>query len=577
MASFINYDYAKEFLVYAHSAPGVKWVLTELEELSERVTGGMDLRFAYDNETSWPNSWYYRHFPNAVFVGANPSPQNLRDAVAVVVGEANRAKTEPLLEDRYFHFEYIRMWWPMQDYFNLSAARVANTFDFSAENTQAAQIRRGLWDIWWARDYSTYNAALNTNYTDTQWPVSDRMHLYVRKDIAAQIWNMGIGEGTVMNPLEEVEVNVCTANWQPLSAQVVFNTAGSPLNHPLDIAVGDDGQVYVAEEFNNRVSIFDSAGNLVGALGAGGAGLGLNRPNGLAFSPEGNLYIADTWNYAIKEVSPSGEVIRAWGQPGQFGFEAAEIPQDGFWGPRDVAVDALGRVYVADTGNKRVRVYTAEGQFIRDIGSGGSGEGQLDEPAGLTIDNENNRLYVADTWNQRVSVFSLEGEPLFQFNVRGWYDDLGNRPYLALDEARDLLYVSDPDAGRVLVYDPEGNCLGSFGQAGSDPLDASQFNVAGGIAVDSLGNVYISDAGANRVLRFAPFPASARVEESEAVEGEVLDESSLDEGEGASGESDILEEVIVEDATEESAPLDENIAEVTEPPMVEEITVEAQG
>jgi predicted membrane-bound mannosyltransferase/DNA-binding beta-propeller fold protein YncE len=543
MASFINYDYATEFIVYAHSAPAVKWVLDDLEDLSQRVTGGDGLRFAYDNETSWPNSWYFRDFPNAVFVGGNPTPQSLNDAIAVVVGEANRSKVEPILEDRYFAREYIRMWWPMQDYFNLNADRVANTFDFSPDNLQAAQIRQGLWDIWWARNYETYSEALGSNWTTTQWPVSDRMHLYVRKDIAAQIWNLGTGDVVVSNALveEASEVNQCNANWQPLAAQIVFDTQsipGAALTHPLDLSVGEDGQVYVAEEFAHEISIFSTTGQFVNSIGARDPSTEMTvfqRPNAVAVGPDGNLYIADTWNYRVQVYSPEGELLRGWGQPGQFGFEAAQSPEDGFWGPRDIAVDGFNRVFISDTGNKRVRVYTSEGQYIRDIGSGGSAEGQLDEPAGIAIHSDG-RLFVADTWNRRVSVFSTDGEFLYAFPVRAWYDDLGNRPYIAIDEARDVVYVTDPDAGRILVYDTLGNCIGSFGQPTSEFPNETQFMTASGIAVDQDGSVYISDAGAGRIMRFAPFPlpeppaeASESLETTVEVTSEEVDPSELEE------------------------------------------------
>ncbi len=527
MASFINYDYATEFLVYAHSAPPVKIVLNELEDISRRTTGGMDLRFAYDNETSWPNSWYYRNFPNAIFVGANPTPQSLTDTVAVVVGEANRSKVEPILEDRYFHFEYIRMWWPMQDYFNLTAARIANTFDFNPANTQAAQIRRGLFDIWWSRDYRAYSEAIGGNWNVAQWPVSDRMHLYVRKDVASQIWNMGVGDASVLTTLEDTQPNLCVANWQPRTANLVFGSGADnplPLNHPLDVAV-DAGRVYVADEFNNRISVFDTAGNYVTEIGGVNAELGtpvLNRPNGVAIGPDGNLYVADTWNYQVKVYSPDGELLRSWGQPGQYGVEATQFPEDGLWGPRDIDVDAQGNVYVADTGNKRIRVYTAEGQYLRDIGSAGSGEGQLDEPSGVVV-HPDGRVFVADTWNRRVSVFSQDGQSLYTWDVRGWYDDLGNRPYLGLDAERGIIYVSDPDAGRVLVYDTYGNCLGSFGQTGEGLPEASQLNVATGITVASDGTTYVSDSRAGRILQFSPFDVIVPPPPADAGSGSVIE------------------------------------------------------
>ncbi|MCI0352842.1 MAG: hypothetical protein L0Z53_25760, partial [Acidobacteriales bacterium] len=183
MASFINYDLATEYLVYAHAAPAIKTVLADLEEMSLRTTDGMNMVFAYDNEVSWPYSWYFRDFTNARYFGSSPSAQQLSEAVAVVVGDGNRALVEPLLEDRYYRFEYNRLWWPMQDYFGLTPERVLNALDLSSENPTAAQIRQGMWDIWWERDYTTYGLAVQKDFSIQHWPVADRMHFYVRKDV----------------------------------------------------------------------------------------------------------------------------------------------------------------------------------------------------------------------------------------------------------------------------------------------------------------------------------------------------------------------------------------------------------
>jgi DNA-binding beta-propeller fold protein YncE len=118
-------------------------------------------------------------------------------------------------------------------------------------------------------------------------------------------------------------------------------------------------------------------------------------------------------------------------------------------------------------------------------------------------------LFVADTWNRRVSIFNSDGSFIDTFNVRGWYDELGNRPYLALDGERDMLYVTDPDGGRVLVYNTAGDCLGSFGQASDEIVRGDQFQTVGGIAIGSDGSVYVTDAGAGRLLKFPPFEAPA--------------------------------------------------------------------
>jgi DNA-binding beta-propeller fold protein YncE len=258
----------------------------------------------------------------------------------------------------------------------------------------------------------------------------------------------------------------------------------------------------------------------------------------------------------VQVFTPQGEFLRAWGQRGEYGFNAETLPEDCFWAPRGIAVDSEDRVYVADTGNKRIRVYTSDGQFLMDIGEGGSGLGQLDEPVGLAI-SPDGLLYVADTWNDRISVFTLDGQPanlypagenrlVNSFRVRGWATDLGNRPYIALDSNRGVIYVTDPDAGRVLVYDMGGNCLGSFGQPSRETLGLNQFNTVGGIATDDQGFVYVADVGNGRVLRFDPYNRP------------VIEEAS-------GGEQQLQPE-----ATDELLPLEEVTSEV-------EITEEAVG
>lgn len=519
LASFINYDHPTEFLVYAHSAGAVKTVLDQIEEISLRTTDGYDLRFAYDNEVSWPYSWYFRDYPNAVFVGANPTISNLEDTVAVVVGDDNRSKVEPILEDRYMRFDHNRLWWPMQDYFYLTAARVNDLFDFSPDNLQAAQVREGIFDIWWSRDYSTYADALNKDLSLTNWPVADRMHFYVRKDIAAQVWDYGIGEGGVANPLDDLPVNQCNANWLTPQPITVIENPADPMSRPLGLDVTDEGLIYVAEEYGHRISVFDAAGNFLRHIGQQGSGVGgaqpqFTRPNSVNLASDGSLVVADTWNYRVQQLAPQGDVIDVWGQPGEFGFEAPVDPTDALWGPRD-ALAIGGRVYVADTGNKRVRVYDITGPdpiHIMDIGEGGSLAGQLDEPSSVAVHTDG-RVYVADTWNRRVSVFTTGGDFVTAIDVRGWYEELGNRPYLAIDEERDYLYVTDPDAGRVLVYDTDGNCLGSFGQAAGDTVQPGQFDVIGGVDVGPEGRVYVTNASEGWIQVFEPFPTPDEIGE----------------------------------------------------------------
>ena len=128
-ASYITYDQATEFLVYAHGATGIKDIITQAEEISQRTTGGMGVSLAYDASApdtgvSWPFVWYLRDFTNQT--SFDQPTRSLRDRVVIIVDEKNFDKIEPAIGPGYYRVDYIRMWWPMQDYFNLVTDRDPN-------------------------------------------------------------------------------------------------------------------------------------------------------------------------------------------------------------------------------------------------------------------------------------------------------------------------------------------------------------------------------------------------------------------------------------------------------------------
>lgn len=519
-ASFINYDYANEFLVYAHATPNTKTVMTMMEDFSRRTTDGMRLKFAYDNKLSWPGVWYFRHYTDAIYMGENPTLQQMEQANIILVGEGNNNVVEPLLEDRYQRFDFKRMWWPMQNYFDLTYKRVFDIFALSEPipvegqlgevNVDSARLRRALFEIWWDKDYTLYGEVAGGTFTFDQWPVSENFYVYVRKDYVAQIWPYGIGDGSATNPIDVTEVSACVANWQNYPADVLFDTTalGGALAIPVGLDVDSEGRVYVAEDQGFRISLFQGTGEYLNSTGIRGTGdqVGafFERPHSIRIAPDGTIYVVDTWNYKIRRFTPDWQPLESWGTPLAQGFNAPQDPVDGFWGPRDLAIDAAGNVYVVDTGNKRVRVYDPTGVWLRDIGTGGSGQGQLDEPAGIAISAEG-QVFVADTWNRRIAVFDLNGNWIANHPIRAWYGDIATRPYLAIDDARDLLYVTDPEGGRVLVYDLNGTCLGAFGSLNTDTPALNEFSALGGIAVDDAGFVYVTDINKGRLLKFKPF------------------------------------------------------------------------
>jgi predicted membrane-bound mannosyltransferase/sugar lactone lactonase YvrE len=553
MANYINYDYATEFIVYAHGGPANKFVMEQVTELSQRTTGGYNLRVMYDDTFAWPGSWYLREFRknnSASFLGGRvPTHQELDNVGVVILGPSMMNQMTQLLEDRYQRFEYVRMWWPMQDYFDVTAQDVNNFLDFTAPNENLK--RRGLFNIWWSRDYTVYEGSRNNegysaSYGLVDWLVSQKMYVYIRRDIAAQVWPYGVGSPEVLNPYTEIQRNVCVENHRPLMAETVFVDTVNPLIRPMGLTVAND-LLYVANDSETGASIhvFTLDGTSYEVIGEAGyanqEGAFFNRPNAVAVAPDGRLFVVDTWNFRIRVFDEDQNYITGWGQSQTAGFGASVEPRDGFWGPRDIVLDSNNHVFVTDTGNKRIRVYTADGVHLFDIGQGGASDGDLNEPSGLAI-HPDGRLFVADTWNKRISVFdSATGQFIQNYAIRGWRDGTGNRPYLAIDVERELLYVTDPDDRYILVLNlNDGECIGSFGSRAEGAMpSSSQFGDIGGITTDSDGFVYVADTAFNRVLKFPPFAFVDAIEIPSDIEGEQA-QGNVDEGESFEIEPDII-------------------------------------
>jgi uncharacterized protein (TIGR03663 family) len=486
-ANYINYDYPTEFQDYAHGAPGVKWAMDAIGSVAQVTGDGSAIKIAYDNDTAWPMSWYLREYPSSIYYDANPSRENL-DVPVVLVGPNNWTKVDALIGQTYTRYEFDRMWWPMEDYKDLTWDRIRGALTDPA-------MRAAVWNIFWARDYRAY-AALTHQQLDppANWPLQERMRIYIRKDLAAQLPKLAI------TPYQLPDLPKPVDNYAPVRQQLTplgVITPSQGLSGPRNVAVGTKGQVYVVDTGNSRILELDANGNLVKTWGekspdpANPATGTFNEPWGIAVDGQGNVYVADTWNHRIQKFSADGSFLLTFGVSGQ----AAEGP-DRFWGPRGVAVDSQGRVYVTDTGNKRIEVFDANGKPL--LGFATDGTAKLDEPVGIAV-GPDGRVFVADTWNMRVAIFGADGQFQSAFPVQAWpSNSLDNKPYLTVD-SQGRVYLTDPEGYRVIVFDPNGKALAEFGQYGPEN---NSFGLPTGLALAPDGSLWVADAGNNRVEHY---------------------------------------------------------------------------
>ena len=277
--------------------------------------------------------------------------------------------------------------------------------------------------------------------------------------------------------------------------------AEGQLNGPRGVAVGADGSTYVVDSRNARVQKYAPTGEFLLAFGSEGAGPGqLGRidasggggPSGITFGSDGNVYVADTWNHRIQVFTPDGEFVREWGQF----FDAldsadASASPGMFYGPRGISA-YNGLIFVTDTGNERVQVFEEDGTFVRAFGGTGTGESQLLEPVGVAVGSDGTVL-VADSHNARIARFTTEGEWLEPWPIEDWAELRFFEPYLAVTPDG-TLYASTSTEATVLVVDQSGSIIDEVGE--------DELRQPFGITVESgAGALLVTDGVLHGIVR----------------------------------------------------------------------------
>jgi len=493
--NYINYDYPIEQMVYAHGSPDVKLVMGQIEDISRRMYGDLSIVVPYDDDATWPLEWYLRNYPNKRYYAASPSKETFKDAPVAIAGSKNVDKVENLLkvawraQGGYVKYRYRLIWWPLESY-------KGGLWNKIQELLHDPGARQRLIDavLWRKYRYPTYD-----------WPYRHDFYFFVRRDVVQKMWDWGVplGAGAQAKKAVSPQETAYDKAFRTLKAirQVGSGPGAGPgqLQHPRNLAIGPDGSLYVADSGNHRIVKFSPDGQMLTSWGSKGAGPGqFNEPWGIAVGPDGSVYVADTWNHRIEKFDANGKFLLQWGHAAMTGGQLTE--PGAFFGPRAIVIGPDGRVYVTDTGNKRVQVFSPQGTFVAQYGGGGVGPGQFDEPVGITVGPDGN-FYVADTWNQRVQVFDPHFKYLRQWPVEGWSSQsVVNKPYIAVDR-QGRVYVTDPENYRVIVFDKTGKVLLVFGQFGTD---WSSFGLPNGIALDRQGRIYVADADNHRILIFPP-------------------------------------------------------------------------
>jgi streptogramin lyase len=278
---------------------------------------------------------------------------------------------------------------------------------------------------------------------------------------------------------------------------VPYITDEEHYNRPTGIAVDGDGSIYITEDFGHRLVKLNTNGSpqwIVGAAGVKGDwdddNYRLNNPADVALDASGKVYVADRWHGRVQIYNPNGSY---------FGTVS------GFWCPGGVAIAPNGFLYVADSCESTIRIFDTNIAHVGTLGiSGESGSDNMHFhwPEDVVVDG-NGLIYVADTNNFRIQVFNSNLTYLRTMGETGvWGSDYGyfGEPNGLSVDNLNRLYVSDAGNDMIQVFDSTGAYLTSIG--GQWGNYSGQVQAPQGVAVDTSGSVFIADWGNHRIQKY---------------------------------------------------------------------------
>jgi DNA-binding beta-propeller fold protein YncE len=238
--------------------------------------------------------------------------------------------------------------------------------------------------------------------------------------------------------------------------------------------------------------------------GAGTQGGQFNSPRGIAIAEDGTTYVVDSGNQRIQVFDADGEFLQAFGEPGD-GPSQLGIFGAGQSGAGGIAI-AEGRLYVADTWNHRIQVFDMDGEYITSWGSFFDAQddpeltainpGQFYGPRGVTVLNE--RVYVTDTGNERIQVFDLDGGFIQMWGSTGTEPGDFLEP-VGITAHEDTILIADSHNARIARYTADGELLDPWTVTAWDGLRFFEPY----LAVSPDGRVFATTSVTNEVLVFS--------------------------------------------------------------------------
>lgn len=273
---------------------------------------------------------------------------------------------------------------------------------------------------------------------------------------------------------------------------------------PAGVAVSPwTSDIFVTGSDTCRVQVFDRSGRQVCSFGSRGHGDGqFLCPIGVAFSlVSQEVFITDKWKHCIHVYDTEGHFIRQLGRKGKgFGHFSA---------PEGISTDRHGNIYVADTCNHRVQVLDSDGVFLRELGVVSSEtlqdgrrytKTEFYEPTGVAASLDGSRVYVADSGNHRIKVFDgITGERVLMFGTRGFNKGQFETPECVAVDPEGFILVGDSGNGRVQVFRPNGNFIRYLGTRVNSH---GEFGWVSGVALSRSLDVVVTDFKNNLVAVF---------------------------------------------------------------------------